>query len=323
MRLILSFIVALLVFSIVGALFMWWLAPRDVKIGATFSTVYTQSLDLDWQEVYLAILEDLQIKSLRIPVYWSEIEKVQGVYDFDDLDWMMDEARKRQVDVTLVVGVKVPRWPECFFPDWIEYRSELYQKEALMKFIEETVVRYREHPALLRWQVENEAYFPFGECPLPDPKRFVAEIAQVRDLDPAHPVQLTTSGEQALWLITASRADVLGVSLYRVTWNSTFGYWVFPLPSAMYALQQTLASPFVQEVLVSELQVEPWIAEFMREWSIEKQYQAFTEEELRAHIDFARRTRVNEVFLWGVEWWYYLKVHGEDRLWEAGKEILR
>ena len=299
---------------------------NDVVYGATFSSIYAAELGLDVRETYTAVLDELQVKALRIPVYWSKVEGSEGVYDFHDLDWMMNEAGGRGIPVTLVIGQKVPRWPECFIPDWAEQKLEPERGEALLAFMRVVVDRYEHHPALHRWQVENESFFPFGECPAPDPALIAKEIRLVKTFDDVgRPIQLTTSGEQAFWVFRAFPADVLGFSLYRVVQNDFFGTLVFPYPSEFYGVQRLLARLFADEIVVSELQAEPWgiYDERISDGSgVDAAYSLFTAEDLEEHAAFAKRTGAREIFFWGVEWWYYLRVRGEPRLWDAGARII-
>jgi len=55
---------------------------------------------------------------LRLVAYWQKIEPEQGKYSFEDLDWQIKEAEKRDIEVILVIGRKVSRWPECHIPEW-------------------------------------------------------------------------------------------------------------------------------------------------------------------------------------------------------------
>jgi hypothetical protein len=74
-------------------------------------------------------------------------------------------------------------------------------------------------------------------------------------------------------------------------------------------------------VFVSELQTEPWSPGPIKDWDIEEQKQHMNPEKLRANFAFASRMSVSEVYLWGVEWWYWMKEQGHPEMWEAGKEI--
>ncbi|MBT4857417.1 hypothetical protein HON52_04505 [Candidatus Uhrbacteria bacterium] len=324
-KIILVIILALVVIAATGIWYFKWLAPKeDITYGATFSNVYAEYLELDWREVYIAGMDDLGIEAWRIPVYWSEIEVEPNVYDFEDLDWMMDEAATRGVDVTLAVGLKVPRWPECFLPDWAkDYEvSELdVHTYALLK---NTVDQYKDHEALHRWQIENEPFFPFGECPSPSPERIADEFEIVRRLDPGHPIQSTTSGEQSLWIFSAERVDILGISLYREVHTPVIGPFVFPHSPVFYSIQRAIVEPFIDEVIVSELQAEPWFDGGLYEQSgtTEDLYAAFPVEDLEANVAFAQQVGVSEVYFWGVEWWARLAQQGEPRLWDGAREII-
>ena len=73
---------------------------------------------LDWKETYLALLDDLKVKNLKIAAHWDLIEPQDGVYDFADLDWQLEQARLHNAKVMLAIGMKTPRWPECHVPEW-------------------------------------------------------------------------------------------------------------------------------------------------------------------------------------------------------------
>lgn len=299
---------------------MWANRSEEQTLGVTFSTVYARQLGLDPREAFAALLDEVGVRRFRIPVYWSEVEPVNGEYHWDDVDWIMAEAAKRGAAVTLAVGMKVPRWPECYIPDWAETGGYPFDREELEDFLRVTVERYKASPALARWQVENEAGFAYGVCPEPDAEQLAKEIDLVRSLDD-RPIVLTASGELEWWLPVALRADVLGVSVYRVTWNRFVGYFRYPIPASFYRLRAALIRPFVKGVGISELQAEPWFPEAIENRTPAEWYAEFTEEDLREHVDFAARTGIGEADLWGAEWWYFLKKGGEPRLWDEAKNI--
>jgi hypothetical protein len=309
--------------AIWGATFLVMRARnQEVIFGVTFSNQYASSFSVDWQEAYEAMLDDLHVRYLRIPIYWSEVEAEPGVYDFSSVDWMIQEAAERGAVVTLAIGEKVPRWPECYVPIWYEKDDE--RQEALLVYLETVVNRYRSNPALSRWQVENERFFPFGICPAADAEFVNEEIALVRSLDDRHPIQLTTSGEQSIWVTTAIPADIVGASLYRLVYNEKTGYLGVPLRPFFYRLQAFLASFFAEEVMISELQAEPWNAyRFISSDPaiFEEGYGSFSVQNFVDHVNFARQSGIHEVYLWGVEWWYYLHAMGDDRLWDVAREV--
>ncbi|MFC1788120.1 endo-1,4-beta-xylanase [Patescibacteria group bacterium] len=298
-----------------------WLnrSPETEPIfGVTFSKIYAEELGLDWKETFQAI-EGMGVDYYRIPVYWSAIEQQKNIYRWEDLDWLVDQSEKSNNHLTLAIGAKVPRWPECFIPDWVD---QISLETELFEFIEQVVNRYKDSPAVIRWQVENEALFPFGVCPKPNPDRFFREVELVRRLDDK-PIQLTVSGELDPWIDMATEADILGVSMYRLTWNDLFGYFLYPITPGFYRTRVASVSSLVDQVIISELQAEPWFPEPISTRSPEQWYEAFNEDIFRRNVKFAVRTGMSEVYLWGAEWWYFLKLNQEERLWQVGQEIFQ
>jgi hypothetical protein len=285
--------------------------------GVTFSSAYATSLGLDWRRTYLATLDELQVKHLRLPVYWNEVNPSEGEYVWNDLDWMMEQAAAHGAEVTLAIGRKVPRWPECHIPTWV---TDEQQSKELLAYLELLVMRYDASTALVRWQVENEPLFPFGGCPVPDPELLEEELTLVHSLS-EHPIMLTASGENEVWIDTAIRADVLGVSLYRTTWNDLTGYFIYPLGPEFYRLKSALARSFVDGIVLSELQAEPWFQKAQLDTPLADQVKMFTPDELEEQLLGATLVGFDEIYLWGVEWWYWLNVQGEEEMWKKAKEV--
>lgn len=50
----------------------------------------------------------------------------------------------------------------------------------------------------------------------------------------------------------------------------------------------------------------------------------FTMLEFEANIDYALNCRFNTYYLWGVEWWYHLKVyHGINAYWNYAASLMK
>lgn len=287
-------------------------------LGVTFSSKYAQDLGLDPDETFRAIVTDLGVRDVRIPVYWSDVEVAPGVFDFTALDRLMTFSAEHDVRVTLAIGMKVPRWPECFLPSFVDASSADFDN-AVVRFVDAVVRHEKNSPALVRWQVENEPFFPFGSCPSLSIPRLHREFVQVRSLDSVHPLMTTVSGEQEPWSDVTSLVDTVGVSVYRFAYNATFGPVVFPHPAIFYRVQGLLTRLFVSDVIISELQMEPWfMGNPQNPASIDI---PFSSKDFAEHLTFARQTGMHEILLWGVEWWYYQKVHGDSSLWDAAKNV--
>jgi hypothetical protein len=288
--------------------------------GITFSTIYTEQLGLDYQETYADLIEELGVRRVRLPIYWSEVEREADEFHWDVYDWIVEYSAAHGVELTPVVGTKVPRWPECFIPDWAEKLNDTDQHQEVLDFIETTVRRYRDASVITRWQIENEPFFPFGECPNLSQAQFQERVDLVRSLD-GRPIQITVSGEIGPWLDAAQAGDILGLSMYRRTWNDLFGNFVYPISPEFYFFRAGLVSAYVEEVIVSELQAEPWFPEAIENRTPAKWYESFTSEMFQQNLDFAFETGISEAYLWGAEWWYFLKINGESQLWDKANEI--
>src|SRR5665647_393128 len=113
-----------------------------VDLGVTFSSRYAEDIKINWQDNFIALLDDLDVRKIRIPVYWDLVEKEKGQYDFSAIDWQLKEAKKRQAEIILVIGQKVPSWPECAIPSWAQNDDQI-RKANLLKFMGVVVNRYK------------------------------------------------------------------------------------------------------------------------------------------------------------------------------------
>ena len=323
------FLLTLLVFGV----FVWFnlyggQSRSDVKLGVTYSNRYAEALGLDPHATYEAILNDLGVRKIRLPVYWDQIETSPGKYDFSELDWQLEMAAERHAEVILVVGQRVPRWPECFIPEWAQQDDQV-RRTALLGMIRTTVERYREHhPAVVLWQVENEAFLDqrFGICPSLDVNLLDTEIALVRSLDPSRKILMTDSGEISWWYDAASRGDIFGTTLYRDLWHPRFGYFSYPIGPNFFIAKEWFVRTFAHQdhIIVAELQAEPWARGWVGDVPLEEQFLTMNEHKLVTNVDYAKRLGTPEIYLWGAEWWYWLKEKKDHpAVWDAARTLFR
>jgi len=297
---------------------------NSMVYGVTFNYEYAQFLGLNPREVYTALFEKWNFKYIRISAQWNLIEKKEGKYDFGELDFMMDEAKKHDAKIVLVVGQKTPRWPECHDPEWVQSYDDEKYKEKLQIFIQEIVNRYKNHAALELWQVENEPFLNFGLCRRFDANFLDQEIALVKKFDSNHQVIITDSGELSTWRKTAGRGDYFGSTFYRVVWNKYLGYLTYDwVPSSFYSLRRALNGVEKEKAFIIELQAEPWIPngiEIKKE-TIDEQLKSMNIKRLEKNIQTAERTGFSRGYLWGVEWWYWLEKQGRGEISEYIKSL--
>lgn len=297
---------------------------KGTEFGFTFSNMYAEELGLDWKETYRAMLDDLGAKYLRIPVYWDRVEPLPDFFDWSEVDFQLDEAAQHGVKVILAVGRRLPRWPECHDPSWLPRLSQGEFERSLLSYISAAVERYKDHPSVIAWQVENEPFLEiFGECPRLDEALLDREIALVRSLDD-RPLVVTESGELSTWISGGKRADILGVSIYKVTWNNFWGYFYYPIPPAFYYYKAQFIKRYTpaKDVISTELQVEPWTESPVISVPLKDQFVSMDLPRVRENISFSRKTGFSQVYLWGVEWWYWLKeTQHRPEFWEYGKTL--
>lgn len=323
---LLPFFIFLLFFGIY--FFIGKVQPKEkINWGVVFSQKHSDLLGLDWRENYLAILDDLKAKNLKIITHWNLIEIEKGKFNFEDLDWQIKEAEKRGAKIILVIGIKTGRWPECHIPKWVEIQNSKFKNQKeFFEYIEKIVNRYKNSPAIWAWQIENEPFFPFGECPKFEKDFVKKEIELVRSLDSTKPIIFADSGEFSFWITAAKFGDIVSATLHRkVYFKEIKRYISYPFPPIYYWRKaKTIERFFGKKVIIGELQAEPWCKNLIYNCSLEEQKITMNFEQFKKNIEFAKRTGLDTFYFWGPEWWYWLKTTQNDSsIWNEAKKLLR
>lgn len=320
---------ALFVFYWAVALsFRYSTKDQSVEYGTSFSQKYAEELGLDWKQTYLAILDDLKIEKLRLMSYWDIHEPELGEYNFENLDWQLDEAAKREVDVVLVLGARQPRYPECHLPGWADNLESEELDTFLIDYVKHVSGRYVDHPAIEAWQLENEPKnVVFSTCkPYFNRERLEDEFAAVREIDPNREIYMTLSTEYQLPLIGAV-GDRVGYSVYEEVSVPVFGknvQWQHIVPSSWHSFRSGLVSFHKDKpTYIHELQAEPWGTQATINLSEEEQARSMTPEKFLDNLDYAQETGNKLIYLWGSEWWYWQKtVNNDSAMWNTVSQIL-
>ena len=320
-------LIILILILFVKALFFIGSPPQAEKItwGVNFSHKHAQNLGLDWQKAYLALIDDLGVKNIKLGVYWDLIEPKKGEYNFSDLDWQVKTAEDKGVKLLPVIGMKAPRWPECHIPQWAADLNKEEQQREVLGMIKEIIQRHKGSPSITKWQVENEPFFPFGECKWTDKDFLKKEIDLVKSLDDQkRPIVISDSGEGSFWFTAAQLGDVVGTTMYRKVWSTQFKtYLNYPFPPVFYWRKaEIIRKIFNKKVICVELQAEPWGPELLYSSPLGEQEKTMNPEQFQKNIEFAKKTGFDEFYLWGSEWWYWMKEkQNKPEIWNEAKKL--
>jgi len=332
MLLIKRLVLFLLVCTLLGVMYsIYALAtvptPERIVYGVSFNTPYARELELEWEQVYRAILTDLGVRHLRLAAHWPMVEPEQGVWNFDELDTQLALAAEYDTDVVFAVGRRLPRWPECHVPAWADGKTWDEQKKLIRTYLTTVIERYKDHPAIEYWQVENEPFltvYAQEQCGSLDTAFLEEEIALVKELDPTREVLVTDSGNLGLWMGAYRRGDLFGTSVYLYLWNEQTGPIRSLLPPEAYVLKQAFMRTLFgkKETMLIELSVEPWLSQPIIDVPISTQLERMNVDRFDEVVEYAADTRLERQYLWGAEWWYWLKeVHGDPEMWDRAREL--
>lgn len=305
----------------------WSLTPAREKytFATSFSVSQAELFKTDWKANYLALLDDMQIRQFRLMSYWNRYEPVRGEIDLSELDWQMDEAARRGAKVSLVVGLRQPRWPECHEPKWSTALPVNEWKQALYAYMEVVVKRYRNHPALESLQLENESQaWYFGDCrQQPDPVRVREEFDLVRRWTDK-PVWMSLSDQYGMpWGYPG--ADAYGYSLYTKVYNNLIpGTYVNPSPPLWFHTGRgaIISAIYGKPLFLHELQLEPWGPKNIVDLTRQEQDMTMSPDKIRYNLEFGRKLGVDQIYTWGSEWWYWRKINGDTRPWDTVKQAV-
>jgi hypothetical protein len=300
-----------------------------IKYGVTFIPSYARYFDLDAQETMQAMIDELGIRQFRLVSYWDVHEAKRGTYDWTELDWQMKKAEASGSKVSLAIGLRQPRWPECHMPKWAEGLPKSEWSAELLKYMGATIERYKNSPALESYQLENEYFLTvFGICPDFSRERLVAEYEFVKKADPTRPVIVSRSNNAIGLPLGDPRPDISGVSVYKRVWDKTLTkrYVEYPFPAWFYGSLAGGGKLFTgRDLIIHELQAEPWLPEggykINRLSDIREQDKSMNAKRLSDRIEYGKATGMKEIYLWGAEWWYWRKVKANDpSIWDVAKK---
>ena len=128
----------------------------QLRIGSEFflnSTDTKESVDKQF-----ALMHDTGLTLVRVFVFWNDVERVPGVWDFSHYDWIYDAAAKNGIQIAATLCAEDP-------PEWAGktrvYHSNVNLNDpanrvAAAIYLKKVVGRYKNHPAQGVWLLMNE-----------------------------------------------------------------------------------------------------------------------------------------------------------------------
>ena len=328
-----------------------------VQVGTSFSPRRAAYLGLDPRAAFIR-LEAMHFRVIRLSSYWDEVSQT----GYDELDWMMNEAKRARQPIVLTVGMKSLGWPEFFIPPSAVPAAGLQQgqdvasdsslRDAALSFVNDTVLRYRDNPALVAWQIENEPFNRAGPQRLWIDAEFLRdEITSVRQLDTHQRPRIVNafshfnllfdqaSARQGFdlrqWLGfdadsaerdglgVLSRGDVLGLDVYtaigyRFLGQDHMSHADSDWPDRLARVHQ-VATQQGKQTWITEAQAEPWE-------SAANSYanpRSTSPQAIRSIFANLKDAGFTTVLFWGSEYWLWREDHGDARWTETIKTILR
>jgi hypothetical protein len=316
--------VVCVVLFVIGSVILIFLAqkkkPDKIVYGISYNVPYVYELGLNQNEVFDALIHDMGVRDFRMSAHWTLIEPTRNQYDFSWMDYDIQKAEAVGAHVIFGIGRRLPRWPECHVPQWARDLTWEDQKKEIREYITAVVQRYKNFSAITYWQVENEPYlnmFANEHCGNLDEAFLKEEIELVRSLDPTRPILVTDSGNLGTWNGAYRQGDAFGTSVYVYFWNPELGRFKTVLPPWFYRVKENIMALIhgKKETFLIELSLEPWLLEPVTTVSVETQYSRMDLEKFNEIIE--------KQYLWGGEWWYWLKKQGHPEMWIRGKTLFK
>jgi len=316
------------------AIARWYIAvhsDEQTQLGVTFIPSYAEYYGLNPQETMRAMVDDLGVRHFRLVSYWEKIEPTPGQYDFSQLDWQFKMAEDTNTKISLSLGLRQPRWPECHIPDWAAQQSTEQWSANLKTYMGKVIDRYKNSPALQSYQLENEFFLKaFGECTNFDRQRLIDEFNFVKQQDPTHKVIIARSNNALGLPVGKPTPDEFGISVYKRVWDKTIThrYFEYPFPAWFYGFLAGAGQILTgKDMMIHELQAESWLPpgyEMNNPADVAEQNKSLDAKRLHDRIEYGKATGMKTIDLWGAEWWYWRKtvVH-DDSLWKVVKDEIR
>jgi beta-galactosidase GanA len=288
-----------------------------MRIGFSFSKKQCDWLNLDWQDT-LQKLDSQKLEIVRLSVYWSDVEKKRGVYDFSQIESEINLATKLGKSIILTVGMKAQRWPEFYIPDIykskIKFSGDVSKNKVLnestRKYVQECVKKLKKYENIFMWQVENEPLDPQWPENTYISLEFLQELVALVDKFDNRPKMVNCWGNNLkerdtfTQLAKLKNVNTLGFDFYSHQFDSDINTYRGPdlsiddIEDKVDLLKQNGFN-----IAIAELQAEPW-EDFDYRMNRSK-IKSTSLEKIESNIKKFSTIKPEFTLLWGSEYWVW------------------
>jgi hypothetical protein len=117
--------------------------------------------------------------------------------------------------------------------------------------------------------------------------------------------------------------------MYRKVWYDfwhvflgNFIYFKYPLAHWTYKIKADLTMVPHQNIIVTELQAEPWGPAVNSQLSLKEKNKTMSRHQFLDTISYAQKAGFKDYYFWGVEWWYWEKyVNNNPYFWDTAAAL--
>lgn len=133
------------------------------------------------------------------------------VYDTVNLKSILDEAYR--YDIAVIVDISIPPHHQKY-----DYYADELKNRQLKEKVRALVSQYKDHPALLMWNLGNELYYPFVLRKNNFIRTFNELVGIIKAEDPDHPVSTALAGVGRMSAVStylhSPRLDLLAYNIF-------------------------------------------------------------------------------------------------------------
>ena len=292
-----------------------------MKLGISLSQRKLEELGI---KLETALEESLKynFSLIRLSLYWNETETKRDKFNFSKIKKILNFYEKNKQDIVLSIGVKAQRWPEYYWPDFIENKNsnnETTQK-LILKFLKQSIKELKKYNCIKYWQIENEAIDPSGPENQQIPLAFLKkEIKTIKKLD-SRPIIGTAWGNDLIKRKSLEKltplTKIIGLDLYYKQFiGETLGKAIYLGPQfSSKKLEKHLGKFPENKFWITELQAEPW--EKDENTYLSANPKSISPQLLEKNIEKVLALPIETILFWGFEYWLWKKLNGDNSYFE-------